>query len=78
MSMRRPLARALEEQVLEVVGRAHLGAGLVARADAHPDAERGRAHARHLLGDDAQAAREGGAADESAVTLPKQRAGLQP
>ncbi len=74
---RGPRARALEQQVLEVVGRAHLGAGLVAGADVHPHTERDRADARHLLGDHAQAAREGGAADESAVTLPKQRAGLR-
>ena len=58
-------AGALEQQVLEVVRRAHLGVRLVARADPDPDAERGRADARHVLGDDPQAPGQDGPADQS-------------
>ena len=58
----RALSGALEQQVLEEVRGAVQGGGLVARADADPDADRGRADARHVLGDDAQAAGQDGAA----------------
>ncbi len=53
---------ALEEQVLQVVGRAVQHRGLVPGADADPDAEGRRAHRRQGLGDDSQAAGEDGTA----------------
>src|SRR5262249_30209044 len=45
-------AGALEQQVLKVVSGPSVGEILVARADARPDAERGRPHGGQLLGDD--------------------------
>ena len=56
---RRPLAGALEEQVLEEVRAAVQGRRLVAGADADPDPDAGRADAGQLLGDDPQARRAG-------------------
>ena len=56
--LRRMGAGALEEQVLDEVRHARAGVGLVARARPDPEAERDRADARHLLGDDLFAGRE--------------------
>ena len=53
---RRALLGALEEQVLEEVRAAVQARRLVARADADPHADAGRADAGHVLGDDPQAA----------------------
>ena len=71
---RRAARGALEQQVLEEVRGTGLRRGLVARADADPDAEGGRAHARDVLGDHAQPAGQHGAAHARAV-LDEQRAG---
>ena len=57
------LVRALEQQVLKVVSLAHGCGSLIARANTNPHAKGHRANARHLLGEDAQTAREDGAAD---------------
>ena len=51
--------RPLEEQVLDEVRDAGLGDGLVARAGADPEADRGRANAFDPLGDHTLARREG-------------------
>ncbi len=61
--------RALEEQVLQVVRGAVQGRRLVAGADVRPDAEGGGAHGGQGLGDDAQAAGEGGLADRTDAVL---------
>ena len=52
---RRVLARPLEQQVLDEVGDAGLGVGLVARAGADPVADRGRADVLEPLADHALA-----------------------
>src|SRR5213078_1334477 len=54
---------ALEHHVLEQVGHAHLGAGLVGARTAHPDPDRHRADARHPLGQHHNPARRGGLGD---------------
>jgi hypothetical protein len=59
---------ALEQQVLEEVRGAVERRRLVARADADPDADAGRADAGHLLGDDPQPAGQDGAADAGPPT----------
>ena len=56
--LRAVAGRALEEQVLDEVGDARLRARLVARAGADPEAERDRAHAVDVLGDDPLASGE--------------------
>ena len=53
--LRRVVARALEEQVLDEVRRAGLRAALVARAGADPEADRDRPDAAHLLRHDTHA-----------------------
>ena len=53
-------ARALEEQVLDEVGDAVEGCGLVASARAHPDAERDAGHVRERGGEDGQAVGQSG------------------
>src|SRR5581483_4737237 len=60
-------ARPLEQQVLEVVGRARVREVLVTRADAHPDTQCYRAHRRKELRDDPEAAREYRPADVDRV-----------
>ena len=60
---RRALGGALEQQVLEEVRAAVQRRRLVARADADPDADAGRAGAGHLLGDDPQPAGQDGTPD---------------
>ena len=60
---RRPLAGALEEQVLEEVRAAVQGRRLVAGAHADPDPDAGRADAGQLLGDHPQPAGQDGAPD---------------
>src|SRR5262249_53343489 len=54
---------ALEGHVLQQMGDALLGGGLVARTDAHPDAHRHGLQVRHAVGDDAHAVRQPGLVD---------------
>ena len=68
---RRALGGALEQQVLEEVRAAVQGRRLVARADADPDPDAGRADAGQLLGDDPQPAGQDGTPD--ALTSPRRR-----
>ena len=60
---------ALEEQVLQEVGGALLAGLLVAAPDAEPHADRGRAQARHGLGDDPHPTGQDGAAGERTVVV---------
>src|SRR5207245_503558 len=53
----------LELHVLEQVGHAHLGARLMRAGAAHPDADRGRAHARHPFRQHQDPAWRGGLVD---------------
>src|SRR5690606_11619460 len=66
---RRAARGPLEEQVLEEVGRAVVPVPLVARADADPRPDRRGAHARHVLGEHADAAGQDGTAHEGAAVL---------
>ncbi|EGJ74380.1 putative protease [Streptomyces sp. Tu6071] len=66
---RRAASRAFEEEVFEVVRRAVERRGLVAGADARPDAEGRGADRGQGLGDDAEAAGERGAADDADAVL---------
>jgi len=60
---------ALEQQVLQEVGGALLAGDLVAAANAEPHTDRGRAQARHGLGDDPHPAGQDGAAGECPVVV---------
>ena len=57
---------AFEQEVLEKVARSRDVVALVARAGAHPEADRDRPQAGKLLGDDAQAGPEAGSANAHA------------
>ena len=60
----------LEQQVLQVVGRARVRVVFVTGADTHPDAERDGVHRRQELGDDPQTAGEDCATDPWARSVP--------
>ena len=52
--------RAFEQHMLNHMGNAILGKIFMARANADPNAERNRMHARHSIGNNAQTIRQCG------------------
>ena len=75
---RRPPPGALEQQVLQEVGRSQVALGLVPGTHTYPAAEGRRAQARHRLGEDPDPAGEDGAAHNGTARLPGDRLVLGP